>query len=140
MGNASGLTYSRYMSEYSRHIDLVVRYMEYSRNMSEYPISTDSRCFPPLLLLPLPSFRWEDAATSCARPGRWSWLSGAAGQESAWLFGQHSLWQTLGRAGSRQTQGRALHQLGQPVTAMGRPVVCIASGLLLKTIGNGGLI
>ena len=44
MGN--GLTYSRYMSEYSRHIDLVVRYMEYSRNMSEYPTSTDSRCMP----------------------------------------------------------------------------------------------
>ncbi len=43
MGN--GLTYSRYMSEYSRHIDLVVRYMEYSRNMSEYPTSTDSRCY-----------------------------------------------------------------------------------------------
>jgi hypothetical protein len=44
MGN--GLTYSRYVSEYSRHIDLVVRYMEYSRNlnMSEHPTSTDSRC------------------------------------------------------------------------------------------------
>jgi hypothetical protein len=42
----NGLTYSRYMSEYSRHIDLVVRCMEYSRNMSEYhdPTSTDSRC------------------------------------------------------------------------------------------------
>ncbi len=43
MGN--GLTYSRYMLEYSRHIDLMVRYMEYSRNMSEYPTSTDSRCY-----------------------------------------------------------------------------------------------
>jgi hypothetical protein len=43
-GMGNGLTYSRYMSEYSRHIDLVVRYMEYSRNMSEYPTSTDSRC------------------------------------------------------------------------------------------------
>ena len=63
---------------------------------------------------------------------------GAAGQESAWLFGQHSLWQTPGPACRRPTQGRALQQLGRPVTAMGRPVVCTASALLLETIGNGG--
>ncbi len=44
-GIGNGLIYSRYsMSEYSRHIDLVVIYMEYSRNMSEYPTSMDSRC------------------------------------------------------------------------------------------------
>ena len=30
------------------------------------------------------------------------------------------------------------HSLGRPVTAMGRPVVCTASALLLETIGNGG--
>jgi hypothetical protein len=63
---------------------------------------------------------------------------GAAGQESAWLFGQHSLWQTPGPACRRPTQGRALQQLGRPVTAMGRPGVCTASALLLETIGNGG--
>ncbi len=40
--------YATAVSEYSRHtsIDLVVRFMEYSRNMSEYPTSTDSRCGP----------------------------------------------------------------------------------------------
>jgi hypothetical protein len=49
----------------------------------------------------------------------------------------------LGRAGRTAAAGRrraepaaALQPLGRPVTAMGRHVVCIASGLLLETIGN----
>ncbi len=53
-------------------------------------------------------------------------------------FGQHSLWQTPGLAGSLPTQGLALQLLGRPLTAMGWHLVCIANGLFLETIGNGG--